>query len=58
MGLRIEQLEDDQDFQDEVLTIYHLLTIIFEQSIIVKLLRNHEGRAWVKNFGPPATRSQ
>ncbi len=53
VGLQIEQLEDDQEFQDEVLTVYHLLTIIFEQTVTVKVLRNHEGKAWVKNFNPP-----
>ena len=53
VGLRIEELEADQDFQDEVLTIYHLLTIVFEQTVTVKVLQNHEGKAWVKNFNPP-----
>ena len=41
---------EDQDFQDEVLTAYHLFTIIFEQSPAVKVVRNHNGRGWVKNF--------
>ena len=50
VGLVVERLEDDQDFQDEVLTTYHLLTIIFEQSPAVKVVRNHTGQGWVKNF--------
>ena len=50
VGLLVERLEADQDFQDEVLTAYHLLTIVFEQSSAVKVVRNHNGRAWVKNF--------
>lgn len=50
VGLRVERLEEDQDFQDAVLTAYHLLTIVFEQSPAVKIVRNHTGRGWVKNF--------
>ena len=49
-GLIVEQLEDDQDFQEEVLTAYHLLTILFEQSTAVKVVRNHMGQGWIKHF--------
>ena len=49
-GLTVERLEDDQGLQDEVLTAYHLLTIVFEQSAAVKIVRNHEGQGWVKSF--------
>ena len=41
---------EDQDFQDEVLTAYHLLTIVFEQSSAVKIVRNHNGQGWVKHY--------
>ena len=50
VGLVVERLEEDQEFQDEVLTAYHLLTIVFEQSRAVKIVRNHNGQGWVKNF--------
>ena len=50
VGLTLEPLEDDQDFQDEVLTAYHLLTILFEQSTAVKIVRNQNGQSWVKHF--------
>lgn len=49
-GLTVEALEDDQDFQDEVLTAYHLLTIVFEQTTAVKIVRNNNGQSWVKHF--------
>ena len=49
-GLIVERLEKDQDFQDEVLTAYHLLTILFEQSTTVKVVRNHKGQGWAKHF--------
>ncbi len=50
VGLKIERLEADQEFQDDVLSVYHLLTIAFEQSQAVKIMRNQNGRIWVKNF--------
>ena len=53
-GLRVERLEDNQDFQDEVLTTYHLMTIILEQSELVKFMRNNNGQIWAKNFRIPA----
>ena len=46
----MEPLEEDQGLQDEVLTAYHLLTIVFEQSTAVKIVRNHNGQSWVKHF--------
>lgn len=49
-GLTVERLEKDQALQDEVLTAYHLLTLGFEQSSAVKVVRNHNGQGWVKSF--------
>lgn len=56
-GLKVERLEENQDFQDEVLTTYHLLTIIFEQTSAVKVMKNHNGNGWVKNFTAVANSS-
>ena len=50
VGLNVERMEADQDFQDEILSVYHLLSIIFEQSAAVKIVRNHNGQSWVKSF--------
>ena len=52
VGLKIERLEADQGFQDDVLSVYHLLTIAFEQSPAVKVMRNQHGRSWIKSFDP------
>lgn len=49
-GLYIENLEDNQDFQDAVLTNYHLITLMFEQTPLTKLLMNERGIMWVKQF--------
>ena len=54
VGLDIEILEDDQDFQDEVLTAYHMATLVFEQTPVAKLMRNDQGRGWIKNSPVPA----
>ncbi|MDE0113812.1 MAG: hypothetical protein OXN84_16180 [Albidovulum sp.] len=53
IGLVVKDLDADQQFQDEILTVYHLLTIGFEQSPAVKIVRNHLGKAWVKSFSVP-----
>jgi len=51
-GLVIEDLEDPQEFQEEVLTAYHLMTILFDWSPTTKVLWSHKGRTFVKNWNP------
>ena len=48
--LEIVDLENDQDLQDEVLTLYHLSTIAFEQGPALKSVVSSNGRMWVKNY--------
>lgn len=48
-GLKVINLENDQGFQDEVLTLYHLLTIGFEQGPALKCVLSSNGRMWTKN---------
>jgi hypothetical protein len=50
VGLNIKDLEDDQDLQDEVLTVYHLMTIAFEMTPAVKMIASNHGRRWVKTL--------
>lgn len=51
IGLRIENLEDNQEFQDAVLTAYHAITIIFEKSPATKMIAsNNSNKRWVKNL--------
>jgi len=47
-GLIIEKLEDDQDFQDLVLSIYHATTHTLTSTSAVKIIENHQGKAFVK----------
>ncbi|WP_155827023.1 SDH family Clp fold serine proteinase [Jongsikchunia kroppenstedtii] len=47
-GVTVEDLEDNQSLQEQVLTAYHLMTIIFTQTPAVKLLWSDAGRLWQK----------
>lgn len=48
-GVPVEDLEDNQDLQESVLTAYHLATILFELGPAAKTIFSNSGRAWVKN---------
>ena len=48
LGLKLEFLEDDQDLQNDVLTAYHLMTLIFEKSPSLKFITSDKGKMWVK----------
>ena len=49
-GLKIIDLEDNQDLQEDVLTLYHMSTIAFEQGPATKSVVSSNGRMWVKNL--------
>ncbi|VVE30886.1 hypothetical protein PMO31116_03603 [Pandoraea morbifera] len=44
-----EALEDNQALQEVVLTTYHLMTIVFEQSPATKMMATGHDRLWLKN---------
>ena len=48
LGMRVEFLEDDQQLQDKVLTVYHACMHTFAATGATKIIENHEGRAFVK----------
>ena len=48
----IEDLEDDQELQDFVLTAYHLATLIFEKTPATKIIISNKRRRWIKNLTP------
>ena len=48
LGLTLEFLEDNQDLQNDVLTAYHLMTLIFEMSNSLKFIASDKGKMWVK----------
>ncbi len=45
----IEGLEQNQQLQEHVLTLYHLMTIVFEQSMATKIMATSHRRLWLKN---------
>ncbi len=55
-GVNIEDLEDDEDLQEAVLTAYHLVTIAFEKSAAAKVIESNHDRRWIKNYVPPEIR--
>lgn len=44
IGLKIKMLEDDQDFQEKVLSVFHASMVTFGVTPCVKFVENHEGR--------------
>ncbi len=45
----IEDLEENQQLQEDVLTAYHLSTLAFEKSPATKILESNYDRRWIKN---------
>ena len=54
-GLRITALEDDQEFQERVLSLFHATTVTFEVSNCMKLVENHLGKGAYVNVQIGAT---
>ncbi len=54
MKLNIRDLEEEQEFQDLVLSIFHATTILFDVTAAVKLIENHKGKAYVRLYAPPS----
>jgi len=50
-GIVTKNLEDDQELQSAVLTLYHLVTLAFESGPAVKAMISSNGASWIKNHG-------
>lgn len=48
IGLIIDDLEADQGFQDNILSIFHATTHTFNGTGAVKIIENHNGKAFIK----------
>jgi ClpP class serine protease len=48
LGLNIENLEDEQELQDLVLSVFHATTHTFNGTPAVKIIENHKGKAFIK----------
>lgn len=45
-GLKIVELESEQEFQDKVLSVYHATLITLEITNCIKFIENHDGNGW------------
>lgn len=48
LGISIEPLEQDQNLQNDVLTAYHLMTLLFETTPALKFIASNQGKLWIK----------
>jgi hypothetical protein len=50
-GIVINDLEDDGELQDAVLSVHHTALISMTMVPIAKLIENHRERAWMQTIG-------
>lgn len=50
LGLKVDELEKDQDLQDLVLTVHHAFMYTLTNTPALKIIENHHGRALVKRI--------
>lgn len=48
LGLKIEELEENQEFQDKVLSVHHAAIISITQTKATKIIENNLGRAFIQ----------
>lgn len=53
MKLSIGDLEDDQELQDLVLSVFHATTITLKGTTAVKIIENQMGKAYLSLYTPP-----
>lgn len=52
-GLRITLLEEDQELQDKVLSVFHATLVTFDCTACVKIIENHNGNGSYSLVSPP-----
>ncbi|NPV35106.1 MAG: serine protease [Bacteroidales bacterium] len=52
IGLKIERLESNQDFQDKVLSAFHATMHAFGSTNTAKIIANQNGNCFLKQFNP------
>ena len=48
IGLKVEELEEDQKLQDLVLSVHHATIISLTQTHAVKIMENNIGKSYVQ----------
>ena len=51
-GLTVSRLEEDTQFQNSVLSVFHSATLAFSNTSSAKIIENHLGRSFVKHHPP------
>lgn len=46
-GLKVVALEEDQDFQEHVLSVHHAFVASFARTNVIKFVENAQGQSWV-----------
>lgn len=54
-GIIVNDLENDPELQDLVLSVHHAAMLTLGQTGTTKLIENHRGRAWVNQVQPTIT---
>ena len=52
MGLNVQRLEDDDELQDLVLSVFHATDLTFSGTAATKIIENHHGRTWTRGTSP------
>jgi len=55
MGLSVESLEADKRYQDLVLSVFHATMLTFTMTPAVKIIENHDRKAFIKISGTPVS---
>ena len=53
MGLKIKDLESDNELQDAVLSVHHACIIMLANTAAAKIIENQNGTAFIKNAPSP-----
>ena len=58
LDINVEVLEENQALQDYVLTVYHLMTLVFEHTNSIKFILDNKGKMWNKDALPAQQQPQ
>lgn len=58
MKLNVDDLEKDQTVQDLVLSTFHATTLTLDSTTAVKIIENHQGKAFMRTVAPPSPKPE
>lgn len=50
IGLKVKPLEEKQELQEAVLSVHHACMLTLESTTAIKIIENHNGKAYIKNI--------